>query len=84
MKQPVQLLYFYKDEIHQDSTVKVSAMLKMYNELGTPDSLKRKQAMPNTGTHVIGSYIKSHDVDGVQKEIEKFMEEVLHVKKVGS
>ncbi len=84
VKQPVQLLYFYKDEIHQDSTVKVSAMLKMYDELGTPDSLKRKQAMPNTGTHVIGSYIRSHDVEGVQKEIEKFMEEVLHVKKVGS
>lgn len=82
--QPVQLLYFYKDEKHQDSTVKVSAMLKMYDELGTPDSLKRKQAMPNAGTHVIGSYIKSHDVEGVQKEIEKFMTDVLHLKAVRS
>jgi hypothetical protein len=52
----------------------------MYDELGTPDSLKRKQAMPNAGTHVIGSYIKSHDVEGVQKEIEKFMTDVLHLK----
>lgn len=81
VKQPVELLYFYKDETHQDSTVKVSAMLKMFDQLGTPDSLKRKQAMPNTGTHVIGSYIKSHDVEGVQVEIEKFMIEVLHFKK---
>jgi pimeloyl-ACP methyl ester carboxylesterase len=80
VKQPVQLLYFYKDETHQDSTVKVSAMLKMFDELGTPDSLKRKQAMPSAGTHVIGSYIRSHDVEGVQKEIEKFMVEVLHLK----
>jgi len=80
VKQPVDLLYFYKDEIHQDSTVKVSAMLKMFDELGTPDSLKRKQAMPNTGTHVIGSYIRSNDVEGVQKEIEKFMINVLHLK----
>jgi pimeloyl-ACP methyl ester carboxylesterase len=82
VKQPVQLLYFYKDEMHQDSVVKVSAMLKMYDELGTPDSLKRKQEMPNAGTHVIGSYIKSHDVEGVQKEIEKFMVDVLHMKKM--
>jgi pimeloyl-ACP methyl ester carboxylesterase len=82
VKQPVELLYFYKDETHQDSTVKVSALLKMFDELGTPDSLKRKQAMPNTGTHVIGSYIRSHDVKGVQKEIEKFMVDILHLKKV--
>ncbi|MBS1918032.1 MAG: alpha/beta hydrolase [Bacteroidetes bacterium] len=82
VKQPVELLYFYKDEAHQDSVVKVPAMLKMYDELGTPDSLKRKQAIPNAGTHVIGSYIKSHDVEGVQKEIEKFMIDVLHIKKV--
>lgn len=80
VKQPAQLLYFYKDKIHQDSTVKVSAMLKMFDELGTPDSLKRKQAMPNAGTHVIGSYIRSGDVEGVQKEIEKFMVEVLKMK----
>jgi len=80
----VLLLYFYKDETHQDSTVKVSAMLKMYDKLGTPDSLKRKQAMPNAGTHVIGSYIRSHDVEGVQKEIEKFMTDVLHLKAVRS
>jgi len=82
VKPPVQLLYFYKDEIHQDSTVKVSAMLKMFDELGTPDSLKRKQAMPNAGTHVIGSYIRSNDVEGVQKEIEKFMIEVLHLQEL--
>ncbi len=80
VKQPIQLLYFYKDEAHQDSTVKVSAMLKMFDELGTPDSLKRKQAMPSAGTHVIGSYIRSHDVEGVQMEIEKFMTQVLHLK----
>jgi esterase/lipase len=82
VKQPTQLLYFYKNEIEQDSTVKVSAMLTMFDELGTPADLKRKQAMPNTGRHVIGSYIKSHDVEGVQKEIEKFMVEVLKMKEV--
>ena len=41
-------------------------MLKMFDELGTAAALKRKQAMPSAGNHVIGSYIKSHDVAGVQ------------------
>jgi len=80
VKQPVELLYYYKDELHQDSRVKVSAMLDMYNELGVPDSLKRKQAMPDAGSHIIGSYIQSHDVEGVQREIEKFMVGVLKMK----
>ena len=57
-------------------------MLTMFDELGTPATLKTKQAMPNAGTHVIGSAIKSHDVEGVQKEIEKFMVDVLKMKEV--
>ncbi len=81
VKQPTLLLYYYKDSIHQDSVVKVDAMLKMYDELGTPASLKHKQAMPNAGDHVMGSYIKSHDVEGVQREIANYMKEVL---KMGS
>ena len=81
VKQPVLLLYYYKDEVHQDSVVKVSAMLNMFDELGTADSLKRKVAMPNTGNHVIGSPIKSHDVSDVQNEIGKFLIEVCHLGK---
>lgn len=80
VKQPVDLLYFYKNEVEQDSTVKVSAMLTMYGELGTSDSLKRKTAIPDAGTHVIGSYIRSHAVAEVQSEIEKFFADVLHLK----
>ncbi len=79
VKQPVLLLYYYKDNIHQDPVVKVSAMLTMFDELGTPENLKRRSAMPNTGDHVIGSPIKSHDVAGVQKEVEKFMVDMLHI-----
>jgi pimeloyl-ACP methyl ester carboxylesterase len=79
VKQPVLLLYYYKDGVHQDSVVKVSAMLNMFDELGTPEKLKRKVAMPNTGNHVISSPIKSRDVGGVQKEVEKFIIEVLAI-----
>ena len=79
--QPVLLLYYYKDRIHQDSVVKVTAMLDMFDELGTPADLKRKLALPNTGDHVIGSPIKSRDVESVQKEIENFLINVLSVQR---
>src|SRR5690349_646587 len=39
---PTLTLYYYKDEQHQDPTVKVSAMLKMHEELGTPEDMKVK------------------------------------------
>lgn len=77
--QPTELLYYYKDEVHQDSTVKVSAMLTMFDELGTPAGKKVKMAMPNAGNHVIGSYIKSADVQGVENEISRFLKDVLHL-----
>jgi len=80
VQQPTLLLYYYKDQIHQDSVVKVDAMLKMYDELGTPAALKRKQAMPNAGHHVIGSYIRSHDIADVEAAIALYMKDVLKMK----
>nr|WP_294905460.1 alpha/beta hydrolase [uncultured Lacibacter sp.] len=77
VKQPTLMLYYYKDDAAQDNVVKVSAMLKMYDELGTVADQKRKVAMPNTGDHVIGGYIKSNDYQGVETEITKFMTTVL-------
>lgn len=79
IKQPVLLLYYYKDEEHQDKTVKVSAMKRMFRQLGTPDSLKREIAVPNAGEHVIGSYITSKDVKTVEEECIKFGREILHL-----
>ena len=76
--QPLLLLYYYKDEQHQDAVVKVSEMKKMFDELGT--TLKKQVAMPNTGDHVIGSSFKSKDVAGVQKEIIEFIKQDLQIK----
>lgn len=84
VKQPVLLLYYYKDSTHQDDVVKVDAMLTMFDELGTPAALKRKQAMPDAGDHVLGSYIKSHDVAGVQQAIASYMKDVLKLEVVKS
>lgn len=82
IKQPALLLYYYRDTIHQDSVVKVSAMLRMFDELATTPEQKRKLAMPNTGDHVIAGYIKSNDYQGVEAEITKFMIDILHMKLV--
>lgn len=78
--QPVLLLYYYEDEEHQDPVVKVSAMKRMFSQLGTPENLKRQVPIPNAGDHVIGSYVKSKDFATVQAECEKFAREVLNMK----
>ncbi|MEP7319160.1 MAG: alpha/beta fold hydrolase, partial [Panacibacter sp.] len=80
VKQPLLMLYYYKDEIHQDSVVSVPAMLNMFSQLGS--KTKIKQAVPNAGDHVIGSYIKSNDLLSVQNAIEKFMQKTLGLQRV--
>lgn len=79
--QPALVLYYYKDEVRRDSTVRVSAIKKMYEELGTPADKKRAIAVPNAGNHVIGSWIKSKDVQTVENETAKFFSEVLGLPK---
>jgi esterase/lipase len=77
VKQPVLLLYYYKDEQHQDDVVKVSAMLKMFRGLGTPPQQKMEMAIPNAESHVIGSYIRSKDYKSVEEACNKFATTIL-------
>jgi esterase/lipase len=73
VKQPVLMLYYYKNEIEQDPVVRVDAMLKMFEELGTPQQDKQKVALPHTGNHVIGSAITSKDIKGVEHAMNEFI-----------
>lgn len=75
--QPVLLLYYYKDEEYQDAVVKVSAMKRMFRQLGTAENNKREVPVPGAGDHVIGSYIKSKDPATVLAECEKFAMDIL-------
>lgn len=79
VEQPVLLLYYYKDEAHQDDIVKIPVMKEMFAQLKTPDSLKRSMALANVGDHVLGSPIKSKDVPAVELAVTQFMQEVLHL-----
>ena len=77
IKCPVFLAYYYKNEEEHDKVVSIPAMLKMFSELGTPESLKQKEAFPETGNHVIASYIRSKDRQSVEKETEKFLSDIV-------
>jgi len=73
VKQPVLMLYYYKNEAEQDPVVRVDAMLKMFDALGTPAAQKQKAALPNTANHVIGSAITSKDIEGVKRAMSDFI-----------
>ena len=77
IKCPVFMAYYYKNDEEQDKVVSVPAMLKMFDELGTPSGLKQKEAFPNVGAHVIASSIRSKDWQGVEKETDKFLTDIV-------
>lgn len=69
---PTLTLYHYKNEQEQDPTVKVSAMMDMNRQLGTPDSMKVMVPIPNAGGHVLGSHVVSKDIESVVKAVKEF------------
>ncbi len=82
IKCPVFMAYYYKNEEEKDKVVSVPKMLEMYDQLGTPAHLKRKQSFPNSRHHVIASYIRSADWKGVEQATIRFLDEVVHLKPV--
>lgn len=77
---PVFMGYYFKDKEHQDPMAKVSAMLDMFDKLGTTDDRKVKQAFPDAGAHVIASEVTSGAVEAVKKATFNFAEEILDMK----
>ena len=84
VEQPLLLLYYYKDEEHQDPVVKVSAMKRMFAQVATAANMKKEVAIPNGGGHVLGSYIKSKDLVTVEAAIDEFAQQVLKMKEANS
>lgn len=79
---PVFLGYYYKDAEHQDDVVKVGAMLRMFDQLGTPARYKKKVAFPEAGTHTIACELFSGATDKIIRETVQFGEEVLQLQPV--
>lgn len=82
IKQPTLLLYYFKDEQHQDPVVKVSAMKEMFNTISTPTDKKKMNAIPNAASHVLASPIVSRDIISVEKETTLFLKEILSLKEI--
>jgi esterase/lipase len=79
IKQPLFLGYYYKNEKEQDNVVVVSEMLTMFDQLGTSEKLKRKEAFPESGDHLIHSSIASEDWESVLFSTIDFLENVANV-----
>ena len=73
--QPCLVLYYYKDDAHQDKVVKAAATQRMFTQISTPNHLKVIKAMPKTENHVLASPLVSKDAEGVQRETIKFIAE---------
>lgn len=82
VKTPVYLTYYYKDEQHQDDVVSVDAMREMFPQLGTPDSLKKEEAFPLSGYHVMTSPILGQHVEIVTQKSIEFLEKTVHLNRL--
>ena len=77
VKIPVFMGYYFKDEEHQDNVVSVDAMKVMFEQLGTPASLKKSEAFPNSGNHVITSNLLGKLTDKPIASSEAFLRDVV-------
>ena len=82
INQPILLLYYYKDQLNQDPVVSVDAMHKMFSSISTRQELKMDAPLANAGNHVIGSYVKSKDLETVKSQTELFLDSLLKLPKI--
>lgn len=79
INQPLFLGYYYDTQEKQDNVVSVPKMKEMFQEISTPEALKREKAFPKAGDHVIGSSITSGDWEGVLFSTIDFLENVVKI-----
>ena len=76
---PVFMGYYYKNELEKDDVVSIPAMLKMFDELGTPREKKQKMTFANSGDHVIISQLTTNNFKEVELEALKFLNNQLGI-----
>ena len=77
VKMPGCLGYYYKNDSLQDKVVSVAAMRKMFDQLGTPDSLKYQKAFNEIKEHVLTSYLSNDLYKQVADETIIFLKQIL-------
>ena len=79
VKAPVFMGYYYKNELEKDDVVSIPAMLKMFDELGTPPDKKQKMTFANAGDHVIISKLTSNHFKEAELAALKFLNDQLGI-----
>ncbi len=79
VKDPVLMLYYYKDDENQDSVVSVKRMKEMYAQLGTPADQKQEMALTDANTHIIASDMFNQNLQSVWTPSVAFCENILHL-----
>lgn len=75
---PVLLMYYYKDEEHQDAVVSVPAMRAAFDQFGRagrPHPLNRQVAVANSNHIMMSAYVRS-DKETVVREIRDFLTQI--------
>ena len=76
---PVFMGYYYKNEEEQDKVVSIPAMLRMFDQLGTPEDKKQKVAFPEAGDHVIISHLSTPNHQQAELAALAFLQKQLDV-----
>lgn len=76
---PYYVGYWYKNKEEQDHTISIDAIKNFDKHTSTPENLKRVEAFPNVGAHVMTSSLTSKDLESVEKSTYRFFEEVLGI-----
>ena len=76
---PVFMGYYYKNEEEQDKVVSIPAMLRMFEQLGTPEDKKQKVAFPEAGDHVIISHLSTPNHQQAELAALAFLQKQLDV-----
>jgi pimeloyl-ACP methyl ester carboxylesterase len=79
IKQPTFVGYYFKNDEEQDKVVSVKAMQEFVQSIATDKDHVREVPFPEAGDHVICSALHSSDYQGVIKETELFLREVLNI-----
>ena len=76
---PVFMGYYYKNEYEKDEVVSIPAMLRMYDQLGTPKEKKQKMTFPEAGDHVIISHLSTPNHHQAELAALEFIKKQLNV-----
>ncbi len=74
---PVLNIAYYKDDAHQDPTIKVADIKWMHSALGTAANAKKYVEIASVKAHPMASGLRSKDIEAVVRETKLFIENTL-------